>query len=113
MVIGSLWYGPLFGKMWMTAIGKTPDQLGMPAKAMVAAAVGALIEAFILAVFISGMGGKSWLDGATAGLFAAIGFVATSAYTTVSFEGRSLKVYLLGIGYQTVSLLVMGSLLGA
>ena len=44
---------------------------------------------------------------------AAIGFVATSAYTTVSFEGRSLKVYLLGISYQTVSLLVMGAILGA
>ena len=27
MVIGFLWYGPIFGKMWMGLIGKTADEL--------------------------------------------------------------------------------------
>ena len=27
MVFGSLWYGPLFGKVWLKAIGKSADEL--------------------------------------------------------------------------------------
>ena len=34
MVIGGIWYGPLFGKLWMSAHGYTPERLEVMKKGM-------------------------------------------------------------------------------
>ena len=44
MVIGAAWYSPLlFGKAWLTALGKTEEELVSPGPAMVGSAVCCLL----------------------------------------------------------------------
>ena len=47
--VGAVWFGPLFGKVWMKALDKKPEELGHPAKAMGLTAVTTLITAAVLA----------------------------------------------------------------
>src|SRR5437016_6644383 len=56
-VIGGIWYaGPVFGKAWMAALGKTEaDKEAMrkqAPKGFVAGLVGAFIASFVLALFL-------------------------------------------------------------
>ena len=43
----------------------------------------------------------------------AVGFIATAFATTYSFEGRSLRLFLINIGYPLISYAIIGILLAA
>src|SRR5262249_12126554 len=120
MVIGSIWYGPLFGKMWMGLVGLTPEKVaGAKAKGMTASylvmAVGSLVMAFVLAHSI--VFGASYLQisGLNAGLQGAfwswLGFIAPITLGSVLWEGRSWKLWFVNNGYYLLTLLVMGAIL--
>ena len=51
MILGMLWYGPLFGKPWMRAVGKTQDELTMGFGLILGTAV-----AWFLSTWMSGLG---------------------------------------------------------
>ena len=42
MVLGAIWYGPLFGKSWMSAHGYTPEKLAGMKQLVMGAIIGAL-----------------------------------------------------------------------
>lgn len=48
-LLGGLWYGPLFGRAWLRALGKTEDELEPSAKPFVISFFAALLTAVILA----------------------------------------------------------------
>ena len=52
MVIGFLWYGPIFGKMWMGLIGKTADELSSNPIIYVVSFLLSLLMAVVLSIFI-------------------------------------------------------------
>ena len=114
--LGAAWYSAL-GKPWMAGVGLTMEDLeAMKGTARqwypyVVAAVSALVFTLGLAVVIQGMGAEGIVDGLILGLLAAIGFIATSYATTYSFEGRSLKIFLINIGYPVISYAIIGVLL--
>ncbi|UCC24932.1 MAG: DUF1761 domain-containing protein [Gemmatimonadales bacterium] len=112
-VLGALWYGPLFGKRWMTASGMTEEKVasGNMLRTFGAAFVLQLVQAVALAVFI-GVEAGVWV-GLVAGLFAGIGWVAAAFGVVYLFEQRPLGHFLVNAGYMVVSLAVMGSILGA
>jgi hypothetical protein len=120
-VIGGIWYGAIFGKMWMAALGRTQaDMEAMRKKAPMrapigyaSAFVGSLIAAGVLATFLSwagsatpGIGG-----GLLAGFLVWLGFIATSVGPSVLFEGRSAKVAGINAAFAFVSYLVMGAII--
>lgn len=112
-LIGGIWYGPLFGRGWMSEFGFTEEDLK---KRSVAKVFGlslllAFIAAFILALFIGKTADVTY--GALAGFFAGFGWVATYLGILYLFEMRSLKAYLINAGYCVVSLTIMGTILGA
>lgn len=55
-LVGWLWYGPLFGKAWMNAVGVTEEDIyqGNMVKIFGLSFVFELIKAFNLAMFITG-----------------------------------------------------------
>ncbi len=114
--IGAAWYSAL-GKPWMAGVGLTMEDVeAMKGTArqwypFVVAAVSALVFTLGLAVVIQGMGAEGVVDGLILGLVAAIGFIATSYATTYSFEGRSLKIFLINTGYPVISYGIIGVLL--
>lgn len=110
--IGGLWYGPLFGKAWMREVGMTDEK--MKSANMLKIYGGALllnlIAAYSLAMFI---GGNDLNFGIFAGFMTGLTFVSMALGVTYLFEHRSLKLWLINAGYQTVIFTAMGAILGA
>lgn len=113
-LVGWIWYGPLFGKTWMTALGITEEQIqqGNPAKIFGLAFIFELIIAFTLAIFLNdpaiGNG-----EGAFYGFLAGFGWVFFALAVNGLYEQRSWKYTLINGGYWTVAFTVMGLILGA
>jgi len=117
MVIGFVWYLPaVLGNRWMTAIGKTEEDLknisggaGIWVPMMVAAA----LTAILLAVLIS----KLDLDNAIAGgffaLVLALVFRAGGHVIHNGFAGRPAAVTLIDSGHDLLAMTVAGAIIGA
>ena len=117
-VFGAAWYSA-WSKPWMAEVGLTQEDMeAMKGTARqwypyVIAVVSALVFTFVLALLIQGMGADNVVDGLMLGLMASIGFILTSYATTYSFEGRSLKLFLINSGYPLISYALIGILLAA
>ena len=110
-VIGGIWYGPLFGKVWARESGVDPTS--RRGKGMIAI-FGAtfllnIVTAAVFAAFLPP--GTSVTIAAEAGAAVGIGLVATAYAITYLFTGRSITLLLIDGGYMTVRLIVFGIVL--
>jgi hypothetical protein len=114
MVLGALWYGPLFSEPWMELIGMTAEQAQQGSSPVIYLIpfVGALIGFYVLALFINATNMGTLSGGAMVGLLAGIGFLATFAGVNYVFSMRPLQLFLIDIGYPVVSLVIAGAILG-
>ena len=112
-LIGGIWYGPVFGKAWMTEFDFTEADLAKRSipKTFGLSLILAFIAALILEMFIGAQADLTF--GAMAGLFAGLGWVATFLGILYLFEMQSLRAYFINAGYCVISLTVMGIILGA
>jgi len=117
MVLGFLWYGPLFGKTWMSLSGINPskgDDKGM-GKRYAISFVGSLVMAYVLLhslVFASVYTETTGLAaGLMVGLWSWLGFIAPLTLGSVLWEGKSWKLWFLNNAYQLILLLIMGMIL--
>lgn len=112
-VLGALWYGPLFGKMWMAASGMTEEKAaqGNMGKIFGVAFVLQILQSAVFAMFIGPDAGLSF--GLMAGLMAGVAWVATAIGVVYLFEQRSFAHWFTNAGYAIVSFTVMGAILGA
>jgi hypothetical protein len=110
--LGMLWYGPLFMKPWMAETGVTEAQgrAANPLKLYGTVLILNLVAATSLAMFI---GANDWHFGLFAGFMTGLTFVATGLGVTYLFEFRSLKLWLINAGYQTLFFSIMGVIIGA
>lgn len=99
MVVGFIWYGPLFGKTWMKLTGKKEmgDKKDMP-KTYGIMFVASMVTAYVLSVLGADLMTAFWIW---------LGFQATILLNSVFFEGKSWNLYFLNAGHQLVSLLAM------
>jgi hypothetical protein len=111
--IGAVWYTALFGKQWRMLMG-VPE--GSEAQgfvpAMVIQFVGNLVEAYILAILISRLGVADLVNGGWVGALVWLGFVAAVMVPATNFERRPPMLFVINAGYQLVSLVIMGAILG-
>jgi hypothetical protein len=114
-ILGALWYSPLlFAKPWMSAMGKTMEEIkqgSSPAKAMGISAITALTTIYILAVFVKNVGADTLMEGAMIGFLLTLGLIATSQLATVLFEGRNHRLYVIYLAYQFVGLMLAGGII--
>lgn len=114
MALGALWYSPaLFARQWMAAAGRTQEELTGAGLGLALSAVCALITSYLLARVIGWAEANSFVDGVTVGLLVWVGFVATVLAVTTYFGGRPRMLWFINAGYQVVSLMLMGGILGA
>lgn len=116
MGIGALWYSPLlFGKQWMALLGKTMATIDKSKanRAYGITAVMALLTSYVLAHIVAYTKADTLALGLQAGFWVWLGFVATTMATTMLFEDRPVKLYLINAGYHLVNLLVMGAILAS
>lgn len=120
MVLGFLWYGPVFGKMWAKEMGWTPEAMEAAKKKSMTKqyalqALGALVMAFVLShalVFASTYLHESGISaGLQTGFWNWLGFVVPVTLTAVLWDGKSWKLWGLNAGYYLVTLCVMGVIL--
>lgn len=117
MIIGFLWYGPLFGKKWMSLTGMTEKDTLEGKKTMgktyLLTYVGAVLMAYVLSYFITYSGATTLEQGVMVGFWAWLGFVATTGMHKYLFAVKKLpwSLYVLEQSYLLVVLVVNGVIL--
>jgi hypothetical protein len=120
MGLGTLWYGPLFGKKWMHLAGiQKPETMtkAMKDKMMwsyVMMFIGALVMAFVFAhaymyalphLPVAGVWGGVWVA-----VMSWLGFMAPSMMGMVLWEGKKWQYFWIVSGYYLVYLVLIGIL---
>lgn len=115
VVIGAVWFNApfAFNRQWLAGIGKTAEQVAEDASplSIVAAIVGALVTAAVMALFINWMGVVG-VRGALIGFLIAVGFSANSAFIKDRFEGRSIGLTAINSLHDIVIFTLMGLVIG-
>lgn len=118
MVIGSIWYGPLFGKMFRTLMGMdqwSPEKQAEMKKAMTMTYIwqfiASLVMFYVLAVIMAGMGKGDVSGGLQAGFWVWLGFIVTTQLGNALWGGK-MKLFWLGAGNSLVTVLVGGAIIG-
>lgn len=119
MVIGSIWYGPLFGKAFMKATGM--DKMGKEKKdAMMKGMwltyvwqfIASLIMFYVLAGLIVGFDKMSLNGGIMTAFIVWIGFIVPVKWGDALWGGNK-TMFWLSIGNMLVTLLAAGAIIGA
>lgn len=112
MGLGALWYSPaLFGKAWAKLTDRKLEDMTGGGMGYGVAAIGALLQAYILAHFVQYAAADTAGEGAVTGFWLWLGFVAVAMAVNAVFEGRSWKLWKINVGYYLVVLLINGALL--
>ncbi|HIH25913.1 DUF1761 domain-containing protein [Candidatus Woesearchaeota archaeon] len=121
MIIGGLWYSPvLFGNVWMKLSGITQKDVEKAKKQGMMKSMGrsyffmfvmCLLTAYILAVLLNLVQAVNVKTGIHLGLLIWLGFIATVTSSSVIWEKKPFKLYIIGNGYNVVNLVVMSIIL--
>ena len=114
MVVGFIWYMPqLFGNPMMALSGMTQEEMQKSMRpSMVVWLIASFVIAFVLAMLVGLMPPKGIVNGMISGVVASVGFVVTTSAAEYAMFGKPLKLYLISAGYNFVSFVVMGAILG-
>ena len=113
MVIGSLWYGPLFGRHWMRLMGfskkdmQNAKQKGIGKLYLINFLAG-IVTAYVLAVLVEGATISAAL---MTGFWIWLGFFAAVMVGTILWEGKPLSLYFLNVFYWLVNVEAMAVIL--
>ena len=119
MVVGSIWYGPLFGKMFMRASGM--DKWSAEKQAQMKKTMGmtyalqfiaSLVMFYVLAGITAGFGHLSIGGGMMTAALLWLGFVVPVKLGDAIWGGNK-TLFWLGIGNMLITLLVGGAIIGA
>jgi hypothetical protein len=121
VVLGFIWYGPLFGKKWMALNGMTmPDPrppMSVMIKPMIISVIGALILSYTLTYSIA-MGGsylhvQGIMVGLQAGFWNWLGFVVPVYLNSAAWENKGWTLFFINAGYWLVLILIIGMILAS
>lgn len=118
MVVGSVWYAKsVFGTAWAKLAKVNMDKRGGAAGAIIATLIVSFLTAYVLA-HVSFLSHEhfhnSFLqDAVTTAFWVWLGFTAARIITHDAFEGRPVKLTALTCLHELVTLLVMGTIIGA
>lgn len=108
MALGSLWYGPLFGKAWLSFIGKKKEEIRSSPAMYLVPLVLAFVSALLLALLVEALGITAWWKGILIGAVLWLGIGATAGLTTSFFEDKHKGLWLLFTLYQLIVFAAQG-----
>lgn len=119
MVIGSIWYGPLFGKKFKLAMGMdkmTPEQQAEMKKTMGMSYflqfVASLVMFYVLAMFMGRLGQLTINSGVQVAFWTWLGFVVPVQLGNAIWGGK-MTLFWISIGNMLATLLAAGVIIGA
>ena len=110
--LGALWYGPVFGKAWVAALGKTEDEIQPSPEPFIVSAVAALVTCIVVAALMQGLQMTGLITGIVFGLITGVGFIATSMASDSAFCGWGWKLWGIQAGYRVTYSALMGGVIG-
>jgi len=120
MVIGSIWWGPLFGKMWMQENGfnnMSPEQKAAMKKSMngmyFQQLILSLIQAAVLACVLNKLGRTGAGEGIKYAALLWLGFLLPTQYGDKLWSNKKLKLVVASLAASLLTLVVMGAIIGA
>ena len=94
MVLGFLWFGPLFGKAWSKASGVDMENTDGASPTMYAVpAIAALLAAIVLWNMMNAMGSTDVIGGIMTAFWAWLGFTALTSLTNAMFRGSGTTLW--------------------
>jgi hypothetical protein len=117
IVIGFLWYGPIFGKSWMKLMNISEKQMqdakkkGMPASTWIWMLISTLVMIGVLKVVLIRFGTTTYVEAIKDGAMLWLGLVAPVQLGQVMWENRPWGLFLLNTAYYVVNLVVAAVLL--
>jgi hypothetical protein len=116
--LGALWYGPLFGKAWMAAVGMEPPAAGMqPSSAIYAVPLVAyLVVAVAMGLLARATASDTIPEGIVLGLVVGIGISTMIWLATAPFQpGRPQPwtLFALNSAYHLIGLLITAVIVSA
>jgi hypothetical protein len=111
-LFGMVWYMSL-GNVWMSAIGKTREDLKPSPGPFIIAFLALLMMGWVLAGVIGHMGQVTIRNGIMSGFLMWLGFVITTLAVNHGFGGQKPKLTLIDGGHWLGVLLVQGAVIGA
>jgi len=111
--IGFMWFGPLFGKIWIKLMGFTDAQMeegkkkGMM-KPMALSIISSLVTAFIYFSLADALLVTDFSETITLGFWIWVGFTLPIFLNTVLWEGRSWKLFWLSSTHILATLIFSG-----
>lgn len=117
MAVGYLWYGPIFGKMWMSLSGISKEQIdeakakGGMGKNYAIAYVFASLMAYVLAHFVNVWQVVDVVSAFQLTFWVWLGFIVTVMANSVLWERKPVKLYFLNIAHYLVAIFVMALIL--
>lgn len=119
MVVGSVWYGPLFGKKFSSVMGfdkLSPEQQAEAKKGMALTYlwqfVASMLMFYVFAWVVAATKQLTLAGGLTAAFWVWLGFVVPVKFGDALWGGK-MVLFWLGIGNLLVTLLAAGAIIGA
>lgn len=113
--VGAIWYGPLFGKHWMSAAGPVTEEqprVNIPGIYGLTFLL-SLLAAVILALIIDQANASGVIAGARIGFLLWLGFILTVRVTEALFNGTNMRLAMIDSGYRLIWAVVMGVIIAA
>jgi len=111
--VGALWYGPLFGRQWMSVSGVTVEDVKNASFPRIYGVtfLMSLVSAYVLAHIVSQYDADTVKEGAQAGGWLWLGFILTVQVTDALFNRGNMRLVSIDAGYRLIWLVVMGVIL--
>ena len=107
MILGFLWYGPIFGKAWLAAVGKQMDELNQSPTIYIVP----ILASGLIAIVVWNVMGALGLTGVVPASWMWLGFIALTSYTNYLFRGGPTNLWVLESGNHLVGMLITGLIL--
>ena len=114
MLIGAMWYGPVFGKAWMKEVGYTEEDLKKdfnPGKTYGLAVVSHIFMALVLAYLLQLTNASTILESVRISLSAWFGFIFLTMFINSLFARKTFRLVVIDSGYQLVNVILFGIIL--
>jgi hypothetical protein len=113
-VLGGLWFSPvMFSNRWMSALGKSKEQLGKPGPALVLSFIVTLVTATALAVLLRIMPLTTTPGALRLGLTIGVVFYALATASDYAYTGWPRTIYWIQASYHVVMIAVMAVIIAA
>lgn len=115
MILGMIWYGPLFGKQWMTIVGikmpKAKEANNIMCKSMSMGLINTFVGVYVLALLLAITQPATLHQGLIYGALFWLGFSATAEATGNIWAGTTWKLFWINGMYGLIATLISVTIL--